>query len=154
MKPRADDYIGLVDVNAFYVSAERVFDPSLIDRPVVVLSNNDGCCVSLSDEAKALGIPMGYPWFKLQAGAEKLGLVARSSNYELYGDMSSRVMGILSRMTMWTEVYSIDEAFIGLRGTLDAVHAAAAHIKREILRLTGLPVCVGIAKTTGIAEYP
>ena len=87
-----DDYIGLVDVNSFYVSAERVFDPSLIDRPVVVLSNNDGCCVSLSNEAKALGIPMGYPWFKLQAGADKMGLVARSSNYELYGDMSSRVM--------------------------------------------------------------
>jgi len=88
----AEDYIGLVDVNAFYVSAERVFDPSLIDRPVVVLSNNDGCCVSLSDEAKALGIPMGYPWFKLEPGAAKLGLIARSSNYELYGDMSARVM--------------------------------------------------------------
>lgn len=88
----AEDYIGLVDVNSFYVSAERVFDPSLIDRPVVVLSNNDGCCVSLSNEAKALGIPMGYPWFKLQATAEKMGLVARSSNYELYGDMSARVM--------------------------------------------------------------
>lgn len=92
VRPQVDAYIGLVDVNAFYVSAERVFDPSLIDRPVVVLSNNDGCCVSLSDEAKALGIPMGYPWFKLQPGAEKLGLVARSSNYELYGDMSARVM--------------------------------------------------------------
>jgi DNA polymerase V len=150
---QVDDYIGLVDVNAFYVSAERVFDPSLIDRPVVVLSNNDGCCVSLSDEAKALGIPMGYPWFKLEPAAAKLGLIARSSNYELYGDMSARVMGILARMTMWTEVYSIDEAFIGLRGTPDQVHAAAKHIKSEILRLTGLPVCVGVAKTTGIAEY-
>ena len=149
---QAEDYIGLVDVNAFYVSAERVFDPYLINRPVVVLSNNDGCCVSLSDEAKALGIPMGYPWFKLQAGADKLGLVARSSNYELYGDMSARVMGILSRMTMWTEVYSIDEAFIGLRGTLDEVHAAGAHIKREIYRLTGLPVCVGVAKTKTLAK--
>ena len=149
---RPDGFIGLVDVNAFYVSAERVFDPSLLDRPVVVLSNNDGCCVSLSDEAKALGIPMGYPWFKLQPGAEKLGLAARSSNYELYGDMSSRVMGILSRMTMWTEVYSIDEAFIGLRGTLDEIQAVAAYIKREILRLTGLPVCVGIAKTKTLAK--
>lgn len=88
----ADDYIGLVDVNAFYVSAERVFDPRLVGRPVVVLSNNDGCCVSRSDEAKALGIPMGYPWFKLQASAQRMGLVARSSNYELYGDMSARVM--------------------------------------------------------------
>ena len=134
------------------MSAERVFDPSLIDRPVVVLSNNDGCCVSLSDEAKALGIPMGYPWFKLEPGAAKLGLIARSSNYELYGDMSARVMGILARMTMWTEVYSIDEAFIGLRGTPDQVHAAAKHIKSEILRLTGLPVCVGIAKTKTLAK--
>ena len=147
-----DDYIGLVDVNSFYVSAERVFDPSLIDRPVVVLSNNDGCCVSLSNEAKALGIPMGYPWFKLQAGAEKMGLVARSSNYELYGDMSSRVMGILSRMTAWTEVYSIDEAFVGLRGTLAQVRAAGEELKREVWRLTGLPVCVGIAKTKTLAK--
>lgn len=86
------DVIGLVDVNSFYVSAERVFDPNLHDRPVVVLSNNDGCCVSLSNEAKALGIPMGYPWFKLAPAAEKLGVIARSSNYELYGDMSARVM--------------------------------------------------------------
>jgi len=89
---QAEDYIGLVDVNAFYVSAERVFDPSLIDRPVVVLSNNDGCVVTRSKEAKDLGIPMGYPWFKLQAEANQLGLVARSSNYELYGEMSARVM--------------------------------------------------------------
>ncbi|TQL74379.1 DNA polymerase V [Enteractinococcus coprophilus] len=147
-----DDYIGLVDVNAFYVSAERVFDPSLIDRPVVVLSNNDGCCVSLSNEAKELGIPMGYPWFKLAASAERMGLVARSSNYELYGDMSARVMGILSRMTAWTEVYSIDEAFIGLRGTLAQVRTAGENIKREIWRLTGLPVCVGIAKTKTLAK--
>src|SRR5699024_1093531 len=86
------------------------------------------------------------------AGAEKLGLVARSSNYELYGDMSSRVMGILSRMTMWTEVYSIDEAFIGLRGTLAEVHAAATHIKRSIHRVNGLPVCAGIAKTITLAQ--
>ena len=87
-----DDYIALVDVNSFYVSAERVFDPSLIDRPVVVLSNNDGCCVAMSQEAKDLGIPFGYPWFKLQASADKLGLAARSSNYELYGEMSARVI--------------------------------------------------------------
>src|SRR5690625_1774203 len=92
VRPRAHDYIGLVDVNARYVSADRDFAPSLIDRTVVILSNHGGCCVSLSDEANALGIPMGYPWFKLQAGAEKLGLVARTSNYKLYGDMSSRVM--------------------------------------------------------------
>lgn len=86
------DYIALVDVNAFFVSAERVFDPALCDRPAVVLSNNDGCVVARSAEAKALGIPMGMPWFKLEATADQHGLVARSSNYELYGQMSSRVM--------------------------------------------------------------
>src|SRR5699024_9668033 len=85
-------YIALVDVNAMYVSCERVFDPSLHDRPAVVLSNNDGCVVARSAEAKALGIPMGYPWFKLEATATQHDLVAKSSNYELYGDLSSRVM--------------------------------------------------------------
>lgn len=87
-----EEYVALVDVNSAFVSMERVFDPSLRDRPAVVLSNNDGCVVARSDEAKALGIPMGYPWFKLEATAEQHGLVAKSSNYELYGDMSSRVM--------------------------------------------------------------
>lgn len=84
--------IALVDVNSFYASAERVFDPSLEGRPVVVLSNNDGCVVALSAEAKALNIPMGEPWFKLAPSAGRLGLIARSSNYELYGDLSARVM--------------------------------------------------------------
>src|SRR5699024_10131521 len=87
-----DDYVVLVDVNAFFVSAERVFDPTLHNRPAVVLSNNDGCVVARSNEAKALGIPMGMPWFKLEATADQHNLVARSSNYELYGEMSSRVM--------------------------------------------------------------
>src|SRR5690625_4965789 len=85
-------YIALVDVNAMYVSCERVFDPSLHNRPTVVLSNNDGCVVARSAEAKALGIPMGYPWFKLEATAKQYNLVAKSSNYELYSDLSSRVM--------------------------------------------------------------
>src|SRR5699024_2307093 len=118
-----DDYVVLVDVNAFFVSAERVFDPTLPNRPAVVLSNNDGCVVARSNEAKALGIPMGMPRFKLEATAAQHNLVARSSNYELYGEMSSRVMGILSRFAAWIEVYSIDEAFLGLRGTLDELHA-------------------------------
>ncbi|HIY85302.1 MAG TPA: hypothetical protein H9822_02500 [Candidatus Yaniella excrementavium] len=86
------EYIALVDVNSFYVSAERVFDPTLHNRPAVVLSNNDGCVVARSTEAKTLGIPMGYPWFKLEATAAQHDLVAKSSNYELYGEMSSRVM--------------------------------------------------------------
>src|SRR5690625_5211286 len=87
-----EEYIALVDMNSAFVSMERVFDPTLHNRPVVVLSNNDGCVVARSPEAKALGIPMGYPWFKLEATAAQHNLVARSSNYELYGEMSSRVM--------------------------------------------------------------
>lgn len=131
---------------------ERVFDPSLHHRPVVVLSNNDGCVVARSPEAKALGIPMGCPWFKLEATAAQHNLVAKSSNYELYGQMSSRVMGVLSRFSAWIEVYSIDEAFLGLRGTLDELHAVGQQIKTEVLKLTGLPVCVGIAKTKTLAK--
>ena len=151
-RDHSDDYIALVDVNACFVSIERVFDPTLHDRPVVVLSNNDGCVVARSPEAKALGIPMGYPWFKLAAAAARHNLVARSSNYELIGQMSSRVMGILSRFSAWIEVYSVDEAFLGLRGTLDEMHKLGKQIKAEVLKLTGLPVCVGIAKTKTLAK--
>lgn len=88
LKP-SQEYIGLVDVNSFYVSCERSFDPTLVNKPVLVLSNNDGCAVALSSEAKALGIVMGEPWFKLKAQPELAHVVARSSNYELYGDLSS-----------------------------------------------------------------
>jgi len=109
------EYIAHVDVNSFYVSCERVFDPKLERRPVIVLSNNDGCAVARSTEAKALGIEMGAPWFKLAADADRLGLVAKSSNYELYGEMSARVMKLLGRFSAWVEVYSIDEAFLGVK---------------------------------------
>jgi hypothetical protein len=97
--------IAHVDVNCFYASAERAFDPSLECRPVVVLSNNDGCAVTRSPEAKALGIPMGEPWFKLAPRAKEWGLVALSSNYELYGDISARVMELLGRYSAWLEIY-------------------------------------------------
>src|SRR5699024_6681502 len=120
---QAAEYIALVDVNAFFVSAERVLDPTLDNRPAVVLSNNDGCVVARSPEAKAMGIPMCYPWFKLEATAKQHSLVAKSSNYELYGEMSSRVMGVLSRFSACLEVYSIDEAFLGLKGSLEDLHA-------------------------------
>lgn len=146
------DFIALVDVNSFYVSAERVFDPSLWGRPVVVLSNNDGCCVALSPEAKALGIPMGQPWFKLAAVAEQLNLAARSSNYELYGDMSARVMRVLGERSAWVEPYSIDEAFVGVRGTLAEVTIWAREVKEVIHRHLGLPVCVGVARTKTLAK--
>jgi len=146
------EYIAHVDVNSFYVSCERVFDPKLDARPVIVLSNNDGCAVARSSEAKALGVEMGAPWFKLAADAERLGLVAKSSNYELYGEMSARVMKLLGRFSAWVEVYSIDEAFLGVSGTLDELQALGERIKAEVHRLTGLPVCVGIAKSKTLAK--
>lgn len=147
------EYIAHVDVNSFYVSCERVFDPRLNKRPVIVLSNNDGCAVARSPEAKALGIGMGEAWFKLAATADKMGLIAKSSNYELYGEMSSRVMRLLAQFTPHPiEIYSIDEAFLTVRGTLDELQALGEKIKSEVMRLTGLPVCVGIAKAKTLAK--
>ncbi|UTT40472.1 Y-family DNA polymerase [Glutamicibacter mishrai] len=146
------EYIAHVDVNSFYVSCERVFDPKLEARPVIVLSNNDGCAVARSSEAKTLGVEMGAPWFKLATDAERLGLVAKSSNYELYGEMSARVMKLLGRFSAWVEVYSIDEAFLGVSGTLDELQTLGDQIKSEVFRLTGLPVCVGIAKSKTLAK--
>lgn len=143
------EYIAHVDVNSFYVSCERVFDPKLEASPVIVLSNNDGCAVARSNEAKTLGIEMGTPWFKLAAETR---LVAKSSNYELYGEMSTRVMKLLDRFSAWVEVYSIDEAFLGVTGTLEELQLLGERIKAEIRRLTGLPVCVGISKTKTLAK--
>lgn len=145
-------YIALVDVNSFYVSCERMIDPKLNGKPVVVLSNNDGCAITLSPEAKALGIEMGEPWFKLAPTAARRGLIARSSNYELYGNLSSRVMELINRHSAWVEVYSIDEAFAGVRGSFQEITAWAEHLRSEILRLTGLPVCVGVARTKTLAK--
>ena len=106
----------LVDCNNFYVSCERVFQPALERRPVVVLSNNDGCIIARSDEAKSLGVPMGAPMFKYKDLLKKNNVIIYSSNYTLYGDMSSRVMDCLKNFTPQVEVYSIDEAFIELDG--------------------------------------
>ena len=106
----------LVDCNNFYVSCEKLFDPKLKDRPVVVLSNNDGCVIARSAEVKALGIPMGVPWFKIQQEAKRHGIVAFSSNYALYADLSNRCVEVLSGFTPNIEVYSIDESFLELSG--------------------------------------
>lgn len=144
--------IALVDVNCFYASAERAFDPSLEGRPLVVLSNNDGCAVTRSPEAKALGIGVGEPWFKLAPRAKEWGLVARSSNYELYGDISARVMELLGRYSAWLEVYSIDEAFLGIRGSPDQVLGLGRDMKAAVQRNIGVPVCVGIAPTKTLAK--
>ncbi|WP_189337589.1 Y-family DNA polymerase [Arthrobacter sp. AFG7.2] len=144
--------IAHVDVNCFYASAERAFDPSLEGRPLVVLSNNDGCAVTRSPEAKALGIATGEPWFKLAPRAKEWGLVAKSSNYELYGDISARVMELLGRYSAWLEVYSIDEAFLGVKGEPEQLLALGRTMKDAVRRNVGVPVCVGIAPTKTLAK--
>ncbi|WP_372699074.1 Y-family DNA polymerase [Arthrobacter sp. JSM 101049] len=145
--------LALVDVNNFYVSCERAFDPRLEGRPVVVLSNNDGCVVARSEEAKRAGIKTGTPWFQVQGRATALGLVARSSNYELYGDMSARVMEVIGRFGAWQEVYSIDESFIGLPGDEGALRSTAGRIREAVWRHVGVPVCVGVAPTKTLAKF-
>ncbi|MBF0284102.1 MAG: Y-family DNA polymerase [Magnetococcales bacterium] len=144
--------IALIDCNNFYVSCERVFDPSLEGRPVVVLSNNDGCVVARSPEVKALGVPMGVPWFKLAELARRHGIVALSSNYALYGDMSRRVMAVLSRFSPVQEVYSIDECFLDLTGLPGSALEQGREIREAVRRWTGLPVCVGVAATKTLAK--
>lgn len=146
-----------VDVNSAYASWERVFRPDLDGVPLVVLSNNDGMVVASSGEAKALGLDLGEPWFKLRPHAERLGVHAVSSNYELYGDMSARTMRVLERFASEVDVYSIDEAFLTVdRRTSknpEAMTELGRTIRAEVRRLVGVPVCVGIAPNTGGVAY-
>ena len=144
--------IALVDVNNFYVSAERVFNPKLEGRCVVVLSNNDGCVVARSGEVKALGIAMGGPWFKLKDMARKHNIIALSSNYTLYADMSNRVMSVLSEYSSRQEIYSIDECFLDLSGHDDNFTQYGQQIRQRIQQWLGLPVCVGFAPTKTLAK--
>lgn len=145
-----------VDVNSAFVSFERVFRPDLEGIPVVVLSNNDGMIVASSREAKALGLDLGKPWFELRPHAARMGLTALSSNYELYGDMSRRVMEVLARFTPDLEVYSIDEAFLKISPRIaadnDAMTSLGRDIRDTLRRLVGVPVCVGIAPTRTLAK--
>lgn len=143
----------LVDCNNFYASCEKLFDPRLTHTPVVVLSNNDGCVVARSAEVKALGIPMGVPWFKLKDLAKRHGIVAFSSNYALYADMSNRVVEILSQFTPNLEVYSIDESFLDLSGFahLD-LEQYGQEICQRVQEWLGLGVCAGIAPTKTLAK--
>jgi DNA polymerase V len=142
----------LVDCNNFYVSCERIFEPSLENRPVVVLSNNDGCVVSRSNEAKKLGIGMGVAFFKVKDLAVKSGLVALSSNYTLYADMSRRVIETLCNFTPEVEVYSIDEAFLNLSGFGDDLTDYGRKIRQTVKQWTGMPVSIGIAETKTLAK--
>ena len=143
--------LALVDCNNFFCSCERVFDPSLIGIPVVVLSNNDGCIISRSEEAKALGIPMGAPLHQQQEVIRRHGVRIFSSNYTLYGDMSARVMSILRDAVPAIEVYSIDESFLELPPAFD--EEAARALRAKILKWTGIPVCIGIAGTKLLAKF-
>ena len=142
----------LVDCNNFYVSCERLFRPDLRGAPVVVLSNNDGCVISRSNEAKALGIAMGEPYFKLRDLIEAHGVQVFSSNYALYGNVSSRVVSVLREMAPRMEVYSIDESFLDLTGFHRPLSAYGRMIKAEAYRLTGIPVGVGISTTKTLAK--
>ncbi|MHC4495312.1 MAG: Y-family DNA polymerase, partial [Planctomycetota bacterium] len=142
----------LVDCNNFYVSCERVFEPSLEGKPVVVLSNNDGCVVSRSNKAKRLGIGMGVAFFEVKDFAEKHGVEALSSNYTLYADMSRRVMETLCNFTPEIEVYSIDEAFLNLSGLGDNLTGYCRKIRQTVKQWTGMPVSIGIARTKTLAK--
>lgn len=142
----------LVDCNSFYVSCERVFRPDLNDKPVVVLSNNDGCVIARSNEAKKLGIKMGEPAFKIAGFLEANQVIVFSSNYSLYGDLSQRVMSTLSQFTPEIEIYSIDEAFLNLDGLLVDLTEYAHRICKTVLKNTGIPVSVGIGPTKVLAK--
>lgn len=144
---------GLCDCNNFFASCERVFRPELNGRPVVVLSNNDGCVIARSNEAKALGIGMGHPFYQIRELAERHDVAVFSSNFILYGDMSRRVIATLRRMVPAAEVYSIDEAFLDLRGIpLGELDELGHRISRTVRRDTGIPVSIGIAPTKTLAK--
>ncbi|MDC0910030.1 Y-family DNA polymerase [Flavobacteriaceae bacterium] len=143
----------LVDCNNFYASCERVFNPNLQHKPIVILSNNDGCIIARSDEAKKLGIPMGAPIFKYRTLIANHNVKVFSSNYSLYGDMSSRVMSILKQFTPDIQVYSIDESFLKLEG-FEGYNLTdyGMSMKNRILKWTGIPTCAGIAPTKALSK--
>ncbi len=145
--------LALVDCNNFYASCERVFDPRLEGRPIVVLSNNDGCVIARSNEAKALGIAMGEPAFKKEDVYAKHNVAVFSSNFALYGDMSQRVMRTLARHSAAMDIYSIDEAFLDCSGlTADGLDRFASNLRKTVKQWTGIPVSIGVAPTKTLAK--
>jgi DNA polymerase V len=141
----------LIDGNNFYVSCERVFRPSLVGQPVIVLSNNDGCAIARSNEAKALGIGMGAPWFQIQRDWPQAGIIALSANFGLYGDMSNRMMSLAAGLGPKQEIYSIDESFVEVQGIRE-VTVRAKVVRERILQWTGLPCGIGIGQTKTLAK--
>jgi DNA polymerase V len=145
--------LALIDCNNFYASCEQVFDPAVAGRPLVVLSNNDGCIVARSREARELGIAMGTPYFRVAAQLQRQGVVVRSSNYALYGDMSQRVMACLERWVPELEVYSIDEAFVRLPALApQELSFWAAELRVAVRQQLGLPIAVGLAPSKVLAK--
>jgi DNA polymerase V len=143
----------LIDCNNFYASCERLFRPDLRDKPIVVLSNNDGCVIARSNESKALGIAMGEPFFKIKAVCQQHQVVAFSSNYTLYGDLSHRVMSTIEAMWPHCEIYSIDEAFLDLSTMPEHLHDSfCAALQKKILKETGIPTSIGIGPTKTLAK--
>ncbi|RZJ98579.1 MAG: SOS mutagenesis and repair protein UmuC, partial [Flavobacterium sp.] len=143
----------LVDCNNFYASCERVFQPEFVGKPVVILSNNDGCIISRSDEAKALGVKMGAPEFKVRKMLKENKIKVFSSNYALYGDLSERVMDTLKLFTPTTEVYSIDEAFLNFSGVKeDGFEEYGMEMKQRIMKWLSIPVCVGFAPSKTLSK--
>jgi DNA polymerase V len=138
----------LVDCNSFFVSCEKVFQPHLEGKPVIVLSSNDGCAISRSNEAKALGIQMGEPFFKLKDLAQRNQVHVFSSNFPLYGNMSSRVMETLKTFSSSLEIYSVDEAFLDLKSVpQNKLFSYGCDIKQIVKKWTGIPVSIGIGPT-------
>ncbi len=144
--------IALIDGNNFYVSCERVFQPELEGKPVVVLSNNDGCVVARSQEVRALGVGMGVPWFKLRDLAKQHGIIAKSSNYTLYADMSQRMHSVIGQFAPEQEIYSIDETFLDLTGFNRDLVEYGLQIRQRVRQWTGIPVCVGIGSSKTLAK--
>jgi len=144
--------LALVDVNNMYVSCERVFRPALVGRPVVVLSNNDGACIARSNEAKDLGIEMAQPWFQVRHLERSAGLIALSANFELYGDMSSRMMTLAAQYAPRQEIYSIDECFLDFDGVPGELTGIGRELRAQVLQWTGLPTSVGFGPTKTLAK--
>lgn len=144
--------IALIDGNNFFCSCERAVQPALEKRPLVVLSNNDGCVISRTQEAKALGIRMAAPWFEIRHLAKSHGLQALSSNFPLYGDISSRMMSIIGQFAPGQEIYSIDESFLDLTGMPEAGEDLGRRLRARVLQWIGIPTCVGIASTKTLAK--
>ena len=142
----------LIDGNNFYASCERVSRSSLNGRPVVVVSNNDGCAIARSNEAKTLGITMGAPWFKIRHLAQEAGLVALSANFALYGDLSDRMMSLAAGLGHQQEIYSIDESFVDLAGIKGDLTERSIKVRARILQWVGIPCGVGIGVTKPLAK--